>query len=235
MQHKRIKLALAALTVSVVLAFAVGLSDVGQESVLRLIGRLEGWAESHFWPGVIVYTLAFAVLITLTLPMATVFTVAGGFLFGPGVGPAAALAGMTLGAVLTFALMRLLGVREDSAFLRHGRARSVFELMDRNAIFYVMLLRIVPVAPCFAVNAGAAITRIDFVRFLIASLVGLTPSAIVYASVGASLDTLLEARNVMSPAILLQPQIGLPMLAMLCLIGISWLLRHRLPGLTPEA
>jgi len=235
MQHKPIKLAVTALSISILLAFAVGLTDIGQESALRLIGQLEGLAASYFWPGVVIYVLAFAVLITMTLPMATVFTVAGGFLFGVWVGSAAALAGMTLGAILTFMLMRLLGVREDSAYLRQGRAQSVFELMDRNAVFYVMLLRIVPVAPCFAVNAGAAITRIDFLRFVVASLVGLAPSAIVYASVGSGLDTLLEAREVMSPAILLQPQIGLPMLGILALIGASWLLRHRLPGLTPEA
>lgn len=234
MQHKRIKLALAALAISVVLAFAVAVSDIGQQAVLRLIGELEGAVARHFWPGVFVYVVAFAVLITLTLPLATVFTIAGGFLFGPGVGSAAALAGMVLGAVLTFMLMRLLGVREDSRALRHGRAQTAFEIMDRNAVFYVTLLRIVPVAPCFAVNAGAAITRIDFTRFLLASLVGLTPSAIVYGGVGSGLDSLIEASEVMSPALLLRPDIGLPMLGVVVLIGLSWLLRHRLPGLTPE-
>lgn len=235
MQHKRIKLALAALSVSIVLALAIALSDIGQESVLRLIGHLEGAVDQYFWPGVLVYVLAFAVLITLTLPMATVFTVAGGFFFGAGVGSAAALAGMTLGAALTFALMRVLGVREDSAPLRHGRARTVFGIMDRNAVFYVTLLRIVPVAPCFAVNAGAAFTRIDFPRFTIASLIGLTPSSIVYAGVGSGLDTLIEAKEVMSPALLLEPRIGLPMLGVLILICLSWLLRKHLPGLTPQA
>jgi len=235
MQHKRIKFALAALTLSVILALVVGLSHTGQDAALRLVGSLEGLVDRFYWPGVVVYVLAFAVLISLTLPTATVFTVAGGFLFGAGVGSAAALAGMTLGAVLTFAFMRLLGVREDSGFLREGRARSVLELMDRNAVFYVTLLRIVPVAPCFAVNAGAAITRIDFPRFLIASLVGLTPSAFVYGSVGAGLDALVDASEVMSPVLLLEPRIGLPMLGVVVLVTVSWLLRHRLPGLSPEA
>ncbi len=235
MQHKPITLALIALTISIVLAFAVALTDVGQEQVLRLLGQLEGVVTTHFWPGVVVYILAFAVLITITLPLATAFTITGGFLFGAWVGSAAALAGMTLGAMLTFTLMRLLGVREDSAFLRKGRTRTALEIMDRNAVFYVTLLRIVPVAPCFAVNAGAAITRIDFVRFVVASLVGLTPSAIVYAGVGSGLDTLLEAQEVMSPTILLKPQIGLPMLGVVVLVSISWLFRNRLPGLTPEA
>ena len=235
MQHSRIKLALAALIVSIVLAFAVALTDVGQAAVLRLVGHLEGVVDRFYWPGVLVYVFAFAVLITLTLPAATIFTIAGGFLFGAGVGSGAALAGMTLGALLTFGLMRLIGVREDSAFLRQGRAKSLFEIMDRNAVFYVTLLRIVPVAPCFAVNAGAAITRIDFLRFFVASLVGLTPSAIVYGSVGSGLDTLIEAREVMSPTILLRPGIGLPMLGVVVLISLSWLLRRHLPGLTPES
>ncbi len=235
MRHKRIKLATAALTISVVLAFTVALTDFGQESVLRLVGQLEGLVARHFWAGVMFYILAFGVLITLTLPTATAFTIAGGFLFGAWTGSAAALAGMTLGAAMTFGLVRRFRVREDSAFLRQGRAQALFELIDRNAVFYVALLRIVPVAPCFAVNAGAAITRIDFPRYFIASLVGLTPSAIVYAGVGAGLETLLQARRVMSPAIMLEPRIGLPMLGVVLLIGASWMLRHRLPGLKPES
>ena len=235
MQHKRIKLVIAALSISVVLALAVTLTDIGQESVLRLIGQLDGLVARYFWPGVAIYVLAFGLLITLTLPTATAFTIAGGFLFGAWIGSAAALAGMILGAVLTFGAVRLFRVRQDSAFLRAGRAHALFELMDRNAVFYVTLFRIVPVAPCFVVNAGAAITRIGFTRYFVASLVGLTPSAIVYAGVGSGLDTLLEAREVMSPAIMLEPRIGLPMLGVVLLVGISWLLRHRLPGLTPES
>ena len=68
-----------------------------------------------------------------------------------------------------------------------------------------------------------------------ASLVGLTPSAIVYGSVGSGLETLLEAREVMTPTLLLQPQIGLPMLGVVVLVLISWAFRSRLPGLDPEA
>ncbi|NEZ03620.1 TVP38/TMEM64 family protein [Wenzhouxiangella sp. XN201] len=235
MQHKRIKFALATLTLSVVMAFAIGLTDAGQGAAFALIERLEGWVDLYFWPGVLGYVLAFAILITLTLPMATLFTVTGGFLFGASIGSAAALAGMTLGAMLTFSIMRLLKVREDSTVLRHGRAQALFELMDRNAVFYVTLLRIVPVAPCFAVNAGAAITRIDFPRFTIASLVGLTPSAIVYGGLGAGLETILEARRVLSPTLLLEPRIGLPLLGVVVLVVASWLLRRHLPGLSPEA
>lgn len=235
MQHKRFKFALATLVVSLVLALAAVISEGGQALALDLIGRLEDRVEHHFWPGVVIYVTAFAVLISLTLPMATVFTLAGGFLFGAGIGSAAALAGMTLGAALTFLMMRLLGVREDSHLLRQGKARAIFELMDRNAVFYVILLRIVPVAPCFAVNAGAAITRIDFQRFLMASLLGLAPPAFVYGGVGAGLEHLLDAREVLSPALLLEPRFGLPMLGVLLLVSVSWLLRHRLPGLNPEA
>lgn len=235
MRHKRFKFAVAALTVSVVLAVAVGLSDVGQAATLSLVGGLESLIERFYWPGVIIYIFAFAVLITLTLPMATVFTVTGGFLFGAGIGSAAALSAMTLGAILTFGLMRMLKVREDSRFLRHGRARAVFELLDRNAFFYVALFRIVPVAPCFAINAGAAFTRLDPARFLIASLVGLAPSSVVYASLGSGLDSLISAPEVMNPAILVEPRIALPLLGMVVLIGVSWLLRNRLPGLDPEA
>lgn len=234
-RHFKIRLALGALMVSVLLAVTVGLTGRGQTMALTFVEYLEILLETHYWPVILIYVLSFSLIISLTLPAATLLTVGGGYLFGAWQGGAAALAAMTLGAGLTFLAMRLWGVEEETADLRQGRGRHLFELLDRNAVFYVTLLRVVPVAPCFAVNAGAALTRIDFPRFIIASMVGLAPSSMVYAGVGAGLNALIEARDVLGPGLLLEPQIALPLLGVVMMVGISWLLRRHLPGLAPEA
>lgn len=231
MRHKRILIVLAALAVSIVLTVVISLSDVGQGFALEWFARLDALVERHFWSGLAIYIVTFAILITLTLPLATIFTVAGGFLFGVGIGSVGALAGLCLASVLTFLLARCFGGAES----RHSdRANALFAMMDRHALFYVIVLRIVPVAPTFVVNAGAAFTRLGLVPFALASMIGFLPSVVIYAGVGAGLDTLLDAQNAASPALLLQPGIAWPLFGMLALIAVSWLLRKRLPGLRPE-
>ncbi len=235
MRQKRTLIVLAALAVSICLTIVVSLSEVGQGFAMEWFIRLDALVERHFWPGLAIYIILFAALITLTLPLATVFIVAGGFLFGAGVGSIAALAGLSLAAILTFQAVRLFGAQNGTGLRYPGRANALFELMDRNAIFYVTVLRIVPVAPCFVINAGAAFTHLRVGRFALASMLGFIPSAVIYAGVGSGLETLLDAQSAISPALLLRPDIALPLLGVLALISVSWLLRKRLPGLKQEA
>lgn len=218
----------AALIISVILTAVFALNDASQEALLSAIDRLDGVVETHFLMVIIAYTVGFAALTSLALPVATVLTVGAGFLFGALAGTAAALASKVLGAALTFAAVRMLGKRTRVQGLPEGRLQKILHLMDQNAVHYVFLLRIVPLAPHFVVNAGAAMTQIRFRKFIAATFLGLIPAAFVYAALGASLDSLLEGRESITPAIFLQPQISLPLLGLIALIIVSLLFRNRL-------
>lgn len=241
MPDKTLKLTLVASALSFILALGLGLSEQGQIWLLDGLDHLEGLAVTHFWTSLLVYVTGFALLTMLALPVATVLTIGSGFLFGAITGPVAALSAKTLGAVLTFAFMRLLqtrechGSREQSSGGAPAWARGVMQLLDRDTTLYVFLLRIVPLAPHFAVNAGAALTRISPLRFVVASFLGLIPAAVIYATIGAGLDSLMDARTRMTPAVLLEPKIGLPLLALAVLGVVSWTLRTRLERFRPEA
>lgn len=230
MNQRRFAMVIGALTLSVVLAVLSLMNSTVQDFILGLIGQLEQLLETRYWTAIVIYVIAFAVLITVTLPLATLLTVTGGYLFGVSAGATAALTAMTIGAVATFALVRFLGLQIERSQLRSDRSKTVFELLDHNAVLYVTLLRVVPVAPCFAVNAAAAMTRIGSGKFLLASMAGLTPSSIVYASAGAGLDELIEASEVVTFRLLLEPEIGLPLLGIVVLVALSWAVRRHIPG-----
>lgn len=230
MNRRRFAIAIGALSLSVILAVLSLMSTAVQDFVLGFIAHLEQLLETHYWSAIVIYIVTFAALITATLPLATLLTITGGYLFGLPAGAAAALTAMTLGALATFKLIRFLGLEVEQSRLRSGRAKTVFELLDHNAVLYVTLLRVVPVAPCFAVNAGAAMTHLGTGKFILASLAGLTPSAVVYASAGAGLDELLDASEIVTFRLLLQPEIGLPLVGIVVLVTLSWLVRRHLPG-----
>lgn len=223
-------IAVGALILSLALALLMGLTGSGQAVVLSRIAEIEALLDSHYWIALVIYVAAFAVLISLTLPLATLFSITGGYLFGVAVGAGAALIAMTSGAMLTFVLVRATAGPVRVQRLQSKRSRAVFELLDANVFYYVALLRVVPIAPCFAVNAGAAVTGIDTTRFLIASLIGLTPSALIYASAGAGLNELVEAQEILTPRLLLAPEVGLPLLGVVVLLAASWMMRGPLSG-----
>lgn len=224
----RLPLSAGLLLAVIVLASVIALIGAGQEWLVNLLHQLEAGVQAQFLGGLVIFLTAFALLATLTLPVATLFCLAGGYLFGALVGSAAALAGACLSAGLTFLLARYAGGRAVRLRLSAGRANTWLNVLERDATWYLILLRIVPVAPFFAINVAAGVTNVGFIHFMLTTTVGLIPITIIYASVGASLNSILDARDMLGPALLLRPQIGLPLAALATIVITSWIIRRRL-------
>lgn len=197
------------------------------EGLLTLFRRLEDWSETAPWTAALTFTAIFALTTALTLPTATVLCVSAGYLFGTVTGTLVSLAGAVGGAMLTFALMRFIAGDRVRDFLLTGRTRGLIRLLERDAFFYLVAFRIVPVAPFFAINAAGAMIGIPVQRYFVATALGLAPIMLVYASVGSGLDTLLEAGRISGPAVILEPKIALPLLALLVLLAAGTYLRRR--------
>lgn len=218
------------LTALLIMATAVGawmLSGENIDGLLALIERLEYRSEYRPASTALAFALIFALTTGLTLPTATLLCLAAGYLFGVVVGSVVSMAGALGGALVTFAGMRFIAGERVRNFLLRGRTRGLVHLLERDAFFYLLALRVVPVAPFFAINAAGAMIRISARRFLLATALGLTPLVLVYVSVGAGLETLLEAGRVSGPEVLLRPRLLVPLLA-LALVLVGGILARRI-------
>ena len=195
------------------------------------LNLMAGWVEQAPLKTVAVFLLIFAVSTALTLPTVTILTITGGFLFGSWLGTALSVMGALLGAAITFVMVRRMAGDRVRNFFATGRLAGLVRLLERDAFFYLMGLRIVPVAPFFALNAAGALIRISLGRFLLATVLGLIPIMAIFASVGSGLETLVDAREI-GLDVFLQPGILLPLIALISLIIFSavtrqWMNRRR--------
>ena len=209
-------------------ASVLALLGTGQQWLLDLLSLVEAGKRQHLLAMIVVYVLAFAVLATLTLPVGSLFCLAAGYLFGIITGFLAALTGALLAAGLTFVIIRHFGGSGVRQRLAKGRAAPWLHSLERDATWYLILLRIVPIAPYFAVNATAAVTGIGMTHFMLATAIGLLPTTIVYAAVGAGLGSLVDARDILGPELLLNPEIALPLAGLILIVICSWFFRRRL-------
>lgn len=217
---------LTALLVAVTAVGAWMLSGENIDGLLALIERLEFRSEFRPLSTAVVFVLIFAVTTGLTLPTATLLCLAAGYLFGVVSGSLVSMAGALGGALITFVGMRFIAGERVRNFLLRGRTRGLVHLLERDAFFYLMALRVVPVAPFFAINAAGAMIRISVRRFLLATGLGLAPIVLVYVSVGAGLETLLEAGGISGPEVVLQPRVLVPLLALLLVLVLGILARR---------
>ena len=160
----------------------------------------------------ITFVLAYAGLVALSFPAAELLTITAGFLFGRWLGTAYTVVGATIGATIVF-----LAARAGLAGLA-ARAGPWAERLEagfqRNALNYLLVLRLVPLVPFCLVNlvAGAAGLRLRV--YVIGTLIGIVPASFIYASLGTGLGALIAAGEQPDLSVVFEPGVLLPILAL---------------------
>lgn len=201
---------------------------LGLDPVFEALGWLEARANQNLGWALAIFFAVFVALSLTTLPVVTVFCLASGYLFGIPIGIGGALVAGTMGATLTFAMVRAIGGYGLRARLHQSRFQHWLALLEKDVTWYLIILRIVPVAPFFLINAAAGVTQIKTLHFMLVTAIGLTPITVLYVAIGNGLDTLAESRDLLGPGLLLKPTVGLPLLGLLVLIIAARLIRGRL-------
>ncbi|MER7969668.1 VTT domain-containing protein [Streptomyces sp. NPDC096080] len=176
------------------------------------------------WPpqlGGVTAATVFAVaygLCTVAFVPRPLLNLAAGALFGSQLGLATALAGTVVGAGVAFGLGRLLGQDALRPLLRGRLLTAADGQLSRHGFRSMMAARLFPGVPFWAANYCAAVSRMGWVPFLVATALGSVPNTAAYVVAGA------RASAPTSPAFL----IAMAAIAVPALVGtvIAWRRRH---------
>lgn len=149
--------------------------SLSREGVQAFIEGFGVWAP-------VVFMLAYVLATVLFLP-GSVFTLAGGALFGVWAGSAYSLGAATLGASLAFLLARYVAA-DWVAEKTGGRLRRIIDGVEQEGWRFVAFTRLVPVFPFNLLNYALGLTRIPLVHYVLASLICMAPGAFAYAYLG---------------------------------------------------
>lgn len=172
----------------------VGRGMISLESLVEHRAAIDKFVMSHRLLAILAYIGLYTVAVALSLPGATFLTVAGGFLFGLGLGAATAVVGATAGATVIFLVARTaLG---EPLLRRAGpRALKLAQEFREDAFSYLLFLRLVPAFPFFLVNLVPAFAGVRLVPFIAATAIGIIPGAVAYAFAGTGLDSIIAAQK----------------------------------------
>ena len=193
---------LAVLLLAVVAFFALGLQRyLSLDFIKAQQGQLEAWrAASPFMAALIFFGLYIAVT-ALSLPGATVMTLAAGAIFGLGWGSLIVSFAASIGATLAFLSARL--VLRDWVQARFGeRLAAINEGVRKDGAFYLFTLRVVPLFPFFLINLAMGLTRLRVTTFYGISQLGMLLGTVVYVNAGTQLARIDKLADVASPGLL---------------------------------
>jgi uncharacterized membrane protein YdjX (TVP38/TMEM64 family) len=217
-------LPLAVLLLAVVAALGLGLDDyLSFEQLERNRAQLLDFVERHPLLAPLAFMLLYAAVIALSIPGGAILTMAGGFLFGVVAGTCYVVVAATLGATVVFLVAKTaLG---DSLRQKAGPAMRRMEAGFRdNALSYLLFLRLIPVFPFWLVNLVPAFLGVPLGTYVVATLIGIIPGSLVYASVGNGLGAVFEAGGRPDLGIIFEPRIILPIvgLAVLAILPVAY-------------
>lgn len=194
----------------------VGLSFVGLITILRLVLyyfefdycfsfdyikaqrlMIQEYVHVHYLRSVALYITLYALTVLAFLPLGTVITAGGGFLFGIFWGVFYAVIGATVGALGAFLIVRyVVGAQFQRRYA--NRLVSFNHAVEKQGALYLLSMRCLIVIPFFLVNILAALTRISWWTFIWTTALGMIPVALVFSYAGSQLHRIHEGCDLFS-------------------------------------
>ncbi|MFL1404879.1 FAD-dependent oxidoreductase [Marinobacter sp. M1N3S26] len=198
------KLILLAIIVVLVAAFLLlgGPELLTLENLQRHQTSLDQWISGHLLLAVSVYVLIYVVAAALSLPGAAVLTLAAGAFFGNVVGLLAVSVASTIGASLAFLVARF--VLRDTLKKKYANTiKRIDEGIDRDGVFYLASMRLVPAFPFFLINLAMGLSSMKLRTYALVSWVAMLPGTFVFVNAGTQLAQIESMGDIVSADLLL--------------------------------
>ena len=186
---------------------------------------LKDWVDEQPVIGAIAYVLATGIGKLVPLPAGGLLILTGGFLFGTLAGGLLAALGGALSAGIALVISRrlLAGFVQQ----RFGeRIEAIKWVIAEDAFNYILSIRLIPVMPAWLANVLPAPFDIPARKAMLATFIGVLPISLILASIGDGIQTLTAEAEDLTLAVVLRPDILLPLTAMAVLALLPVAAKH---------
>src|SRR5690625_254677 len=187
----------------VVLYFVLGLNQfLTFDQLSAQHEKFNTWLAAHPILVPSAFFALYVVVTALSLPGATIMTLAAGALFGLWQGLLLASFASSIGATLAFLVARF--VLRDTVRQRFGdKLRAVNRGIERGGPLYLFTLCRIPIFPLGVSNFASGLTRLKTASFCWVSQVGMLARTLVYVNTGTQLATIESMSDIFSLRLLL--------------------------------
>jgi uncharacterized membrane protein YdjX (TVP38/TMEM64 family) len=211
------------------IAGAIFLRDkLSFEALAQHRTALLAFRDGHFLLASLGFIAAYVAIVALSLPGATIATLAGGFLFGLFPGVLYSVIGASLGAVLVFLAARAgFGAAAAQKMQASGGAAAKLQAALReNQWSALLIMRLVPALPFFLANLIPAFVGIALLPFAITTFFGIIPGTFVFTSIGSGLGEVFARGARPDLGVIFSAPVLLPLLGLAALSALPIAIKY---------
>ena len=159
--------------------------------------KLRDFYERNTLLTIFSFIAIYVVATAISIPGATVLTLAAGVIFGRWLGTGIVSISSTCGATLAFLISRYL-LRDWVQSTFGEKLSKINEGVEKDGALYLFSLRLIPAFPFFLINLAMGITKIRTGTYFIVSMIGMLPGTFVYVNAGTALASIKSPGDILS-------------------------------------
>ena len=179
--------------------------------------NIQNFISNNFLFSFLIFTFSYCLLIVCNFPIASLLSLIGGFLYGTWIGGIGIIIGGTIGSFIVFVVAKLFFHDYISKKLLK-RYSFIAQYFQKNELELMLLIRLIPGIPFFAQNLILAGLGAKKLKFFFTTLFGLSPWAIIFASIGQGLEEIFIEGQALSFALIAKPEYLIPISIIIVLV-----------------
>ena len=188
---------------------------------------IQNYISNNFLFSFFIFTLSYCFLIVCNFPIASLLSLIGGFLYGTWLGGMSIIIGGTAGSLIVFLVAKLFFHDYVAKKLLH-KYLFIHKYFQQNELELMFLIRLIPGIPFFAQNLILAGLGVNSLKFFLTTLVGLSPWAIIFASIGKGLEEIFIKDQDLSFSLIAKPEYLIPISLIISLVIFILLFKKKI-------
>jgi uncharacterized membrane protein YdjX (TVP38/TMEM64 family) len=201
---KVIKIILLLAILSLIAAFFI--FDLKQYLTLAFIKSEQHLIESHYdsQPLLVlaIFALIYIVYSSLSIPGVVILSIASGAIFGFQIGLIVSSFSFSIGSTFAFLSSRFL-FRDFIQARFSDRLKIINDGIEKDGVFYLFSLRMIPIFPYFVFNLLTGLTNIKIWTFYWVTQTGSLAAAIICVNAGTQLAKIESLKDIFTPILLI--------------------------------
>ncbi len=187
---------------------------------------LKELVEAHPYICAFTFVMTYVITTALALPLDLILTVYAGFLFPQPWAALLVLIGAFIGANILFLVAR--GPLHDLLLQYAGPYLQKFkEGFHKDAVHYMLFLRLVPFFPFWLVNIVPAFLGIPFLTYSWTTFIGIMPAVFVFTQAGAGIGSIFDDGMELTMKSIFTPDVKIAIVGLGCIallpLFLKWL------------
>ena len=188
---------------------------------------IQNYISNNFLFSFFIFTLSYCFLIVCNFPIASLLSLIGGFLYGTWLGGMGIIIGGTAGSLIVFLVAKLFYHDYVAKKLLH-KYSFIHQYFQQNELELMFLIRLIPGIPFFAQNLILAGLGVNSLKFFLTTLIGLSPWAIIFASIGKGLEEIFIKDQDLSFSLIAKPEYLIPISLIISMVIFILLFKKKI-------